>query len=196
MRPVVTSRAPGPSRARRRHHPARRALLGVLAAGLLPALAAPGAASASNDTTCNGSVRLDRSVALSEGQTTYRFYCDQPIAGYSILSNLEIDSFQAESQVIEPATNSPLGGQGFDCFGPLPGNGFSCNQSSGSRGADAGKYVTGSLSTDTSPCVATVNYWIVVSDTKGNTSGPFETGKTRNCPPVKKKKRAKRARHR
>jgi hypothetical protein len=171
-------------------------VLTVLAAGLLPALAAPGTASASNDTSCNGTFRLDKKVPLSENKVDYRFYCDQPIAGYSVLSNLETDSFEAESQVIEPSTNAAAGGQGFDCFGPLPGNGFSCNASSGSRGADAGKYVTGSLTTDTSPCVAGVNYWIIVSDAKGNTTGPFEAGKTRNCPPVKKKKRARRARHR
>jgi hypothetical protein len=168
----------------------------VLVAASLTLLAAPGTASASNDTSCTPSFRLDRTVALSEGKVNYKFYCDQPIAGYSVLSNTEVDSFEAESQVVEPSTNSAAGGQGFDCFGELPGNGFSCNTSSGSRGSDAGKFVTGGLTLDTSPCAATVRYWIVVSDAKGNTTGPFEAGKTRNCPPVKKKKRARRARHR
>jgi hypothetical protein len=115
-----------------------------------------------------------------------------------MVSNVEIDSFEAESQVVDGATGQPAPKQGFDCFGPIPGNGFSCDPSNGSIGANGGTYVNGALTTGPTPCTDTVNFWLIVSDAKGNTAGPFESGKPRSCPkpPKAKKKTRGRSAHR
>jgi hypothetical protein len=198
MTTVVTSRAMRNLVARFSHRRARVAAIGALVAASTTLLAVPGSASASNDVTCVPLVRVDKTVPFTEHQVNLKFYCDQPITSYSVVSNLEIDSFQPESQVTEPSTGAALAKQGFDCAGPIPGAGFSCDPSSGSIGAAGGKYVTDTLTTDTSPCTDTANFWLIVSDATGNTAGPFESSKPRSCPkpPKAKKKTRGRSAHR
>jgi hypothetical protein len=170
----------------------RGSLGGIAALAFAAAIALPPTASAS-DVTCGGIAKRSTAPAATANQLDYSVHCTAVITSYSIVANLPIDAFGAETSV----TPAPDGSTGklFSCEGRIPSNGFGCNGGNLPTGA----YVNSTLTPQFALCASPkhrLRLWVVGVDTKGGSSGPFMV-RVPKCPkPKAKPKRTKRHAHR
>ncbi len=110
----------------------RRALLALAAAtgalALILLLPAVGRAEESNpnNLNCIGSVKAGTPEEGSEEQQVrYSFYCDGPITGYQLQSQIPVTGIQSPPEVTSNATKMVLS-DNFSCNGEVPGFAVNC----------------------------------------------------------------------
>ena len=170
-----------------RHIAAGVASLGLLmAVGLsLPSFASGQALS------CKGHVGKAQDTGDYENAADYRFACTGRILGYTIMSDRELDAFDTEIEVNDPA-GAIVPSDSFVCEGEIPGTGIGCYGSYGTN-----NIVRGTLSVAESKVCAeprmTAKLVVVIETLDVNTgaakktsngamAGPFDLGRPRGCP--------------
>jgi hypothetical protein len=159
--------------------------MGALA--LLLLLPAVGRAEESNpnNLNCIGSISAGTPEEGSEEQQVrYSFYCDGPITGYQLQSQIPVTGVQSPPEIISNATKSPLS-DNFSCNGEVPGFALNCVGV-----AKAGyETVTGQFAIEHKICAepredplltvvsATIEKGAVVQAI----SGPFDLGRPLGC---------------
>ena len=110
----------------------RGALLALAAAigafALLLLLPAVGRAEESNpnNLNCIGSIKAGTPEEGSEEQQVrYSFYCDGPISGYQLQSQIPVTGIQSPPEVLSNATKALLS-DNFSCNGEVPGFALNC----------------------------------------------------------------------
>lgn len=163
------------------------ALLGLVIAVVLMI---PGAASAATF-GCSGHINPGTPSEDYENPITYKFACAGRIVGYMLVTDREIDAFETEITVHDPA-GALIQADGFACEGDFPGFGVGCMGTYGANGV-----VTGTISlSERKPCeeprvdpklvvVAEsldVNTGQPLKSSNGSMAGPFDLGRPRGCP--------------
>ena len=175
----------------------RRMLLAVL--GALVALAATayllmdgttpaGADSNPSNMLCKGHISKgapspdDPTVT----QVQYVFACSQPITGYQIQPDHEVESIETETFATDRTTKAVVPTDSFSCNGDLPGFGVNCN---GVYGGDW-RVVTGTFAINEKLCdEPRVDPLLTVTFANANAqrvvtqfiAGPFDLGRPRGC---------------
>jgi len=173
-------------------HPAHRTAMIWLAAivgsvALLLATAAPSRAEEDNPNnyTCKGLVRAGQpEVGNEEQQVQYTFYCDGPITGYQLESQIPVSGVEGSPLVSNLTTGQPATDT-FSCSGEIPGWAVNC------VGAAKGGWerITGQFSIETKICaeprvdpLLTVTYASVEKNVLTQAiSGPFDLGRPKGC---------------
>ncbi len=171
----------------------RRALLALTAAtgtlALLLLLPAVGRAEESNpnNLNCIGSTKAGTPEEGSEEQQVrYSFYCDGPITGYQLQSQIPVTGIQSPPEITSNATKGVLS-DNFSCSGEVPGFALNC------VGAAKAGYetITGQFAIEHKLCAepredplltvvsATIEKGAVVQAI----SGPFDLGRPLGCKP-------------
>jgi hypothetical protein len=92
-------------------------------------LAVPAAARAdfNDDNTCRGHIAQGPKdpLGLNDNPIAYKFSCQLPITGYSIISDKSIDSWDTEV-FVDDANGQVLGNESFSCNGLAPGFSVNC----------------------------------------------------------------------
>lgn len=179
----------------------------TIAAALALALAAFAAQDASaaytDNTTCKGHIQAGPKdeTGLMEHPVQYRFACSNPITGYSIIADRQLDAYDTEVFVFDALGIVPS--DSFSCNGDTPGWGVNCV---GTYGGNQ-RVVEGVFNLADAPMcrerrvdpILTVAYasyaknadGSVKKDSKGNPivtqsmAGPFDLGRPRGCPATK-----------
>lgn len=172
------------------HLPDRRALvwlaaiLGALVLSLATGTVAHAEESNPNNYECKGHIGKGEAEAGNEEvAVAYEFYCDGPITGYQLESNVEVTSAEGSSMVTtfqkEPTS------QIFSCTSEIPGWAVNC------VGDAAGYYerVSGVFTIETPLCnepridpLLTVTYaYLEKGVVTQAISGPFELGRPQGC---------------
>jgi hypothetical protein len=171
----------------------RRALLLALAAmgalALLLLVPATGRAEESNPNnySCIGSIKAGTPEEGSEEQQVrYSFYCDGPITGYQLQSQIPVTGIQSPPEVTSNSTKAVLS-DSFSCSGEEPGVALNCVGST-----KAGyETITGQFAIEHKICAepredplltvvsATIEKGAVVQAI----SGPFDLGRPLGCKP-------------
>jgi hypothetical protein len=147
--------------------------------------AEPGVEGGPNTYNCLGHISAGApEVGNSEQQVRYTFYCDGPITGYQLETNVPVTGFEAASLVTD--TNNQALSDTFSCGGELPGWADNCVGST-KLGWET---VTGQFSIGTQVCAEPrVDPLLTVTDIyleKGvptqAISGPFDLGRPLHCP--------------
>jgi hypothetical protein len=148
--------------------------------------AAVGIEGSPNSLTCTGHISVGTpELGSEEQQVRYTFYCNGPITGYQLQTNVPVTGFEAAPLVTSNATNAALSDT-FSCGGELPGWADNCEGS-----AKAGwETVTGQFSIGTKLCaeprvdpVLTVTSIYVEKGVPTQAiSGPFDLGRPLHCP--------------
>jgi hypothetical protein len=121
----------------------------------------------------------------------YVIKCDQPITGYSLISDKEIEGMETEVQVLS-ADGNVVGNNAFNCEGELPGWGVNCVGQYDARN----RSITGQFYIGKSLCAERRLDPLLVVSTASVTSagaaaqdmsGPFDLGRPRGCPKSKSK---------
>ena len=98
----------------------------ALAAGCL---AIPAAAQADfrDNTVCRGHIKAGPKdeTGLNENPVAYKFGCSQPLTGYAIFTEKEIDAFETEV-FVKDAQDAVIPTDAFSCNGDQPGFGINC----------------------------------------------------------------------
>jgi hypothetical protein len=169
-----------------------RLVAGIALLGLLMAvvLMIPRAASAAT-LACSGHVDPGTVSDDFENPIDYKFACAGRIVAYMIVTDREIDSFDTEIEVHDPA-GAIIAADGFACEGDFPGFGVGCLGTYGANGV-----VTGTISlSERKPCdEPRVDPKLVVvtesldpntgeplKRSNGSMAGPFDLGRPRGCP--------------
>ena len=169
-----------------------RAGAGIALVGLLMAIALiiPGAASAATF-TCGGHIKPGTVTDDFENPIDYTFACTGRIVGFMVVTDREIDGFDTELEVHDPA-GAIVASDGFACEGDFPGFGVGC----------LGTYATNNLVTGTvtlsgqKPCAEPrvdpklvvvaesldPNTGAALKNSNGSMAGPFDLGRPRGCP--------------
>jgi hypothetical protein len=164
------------------------------------ALALPSASRAADDQFCYGSVKPIKPDAERDTGAAYEFSCRQAISGFALLSTTGIVSFDVAADVFDSAGEGGAirGDDRFgECEGDLPSFGFHC---SGTY-TGIGRFVRATFDGVDSPCArdagghVSARYTLVVVNKTGKIGGPFDLGKPKHCPKVKKAKKTKKAKH-
>ncbi len=181
----------------------RVAIVGFLA--LLLATPAIGHAEESNPNNynCIGSIAAGEPEAGNEEQQVqYKFYCDGPITGYQLETQVPLTVLAGQPTVTSNATGGPLGDT-FECSGEVPGYALNCaggppagtssKPPAGTTGGTTEGYdtVTGQFSIGTKLCkeprvdpLLTVTYaYLEKGVITQAISGPFDLGRPTGCPP-------------
>ncbi|HXW58028.1 MAG TPA: hypothetical protein VEJ23_00985 [Solirubrobacteraceae bacterium] len=174
------------AKARRRATWWLAAILGSLA--LLAAIPAAGRAEESNanNYSCLGQIGAGPPVAGSEEQQVqYSFYCDGPITGYQLQSQIPLTGVSSPPLVANrgggPTTET------FSCSGEVPGYALNCV----GLAKEGYEHITGEFSIGTKLCdeprvdpLLTVTYaYLEKSVVTQAISGPFDLGRPEHCPP-------------
>jgi hypothetical protein len=175
------------------HRKARLWLLaGVGCLAILLALPAIGHAEESNPNNYNCIGSLAKGAPLEgseEQQVAYSFYCNGPITGYQVQTQIPITSAPEPPNVNAIETGVKIGAQlkdVFSCGGELPGFAVNCVGS-----AKTGyEMVSGQFSIEKKLCVEprvdallTVTYaYLEKGAVTQAISGPFELGRPTGCP--------------
>lgn len=168
-----------------------RLALAAATFGLLTAFALPGSASAAN-LTCRGHAKPGTVTEDAENPLQYTFACTGRVLGYTVVSDRELDFFDAEVGVKDPASGALVPTDSFGCEGDFPGFGFNCVGVYGTNRIIEG---TTSLSGQ-KPCAEPRPHLrvVVVAETVdpvtnvpkkssiGTMAGPFDLGRPRGCP--------------
>ena len=161
--------------------------MGTLA--LLLLLPAVGRAEESNpnNLNCIGSVKAGTPEEGSEEQQVrYSFYCDGPITGYQLQSQIPVTGIQSPPEITSNATKAVLS-DNFSCNGEVPGFALNC------VGAAKAGYetITGQFAIEQKICAepredplltvvsATIEKGAVVQAI----AGPFDLGRPLGCKP-------------
>jgi hypothetical protein len=138
-----------------------------------------------NDLNCIGHISAGTpELGSEEQQVRYTFFCDGPITGYQLETNIPVNGFEA-SPLVTNAKNEALSDT-FACGGGIPGWADNCEGS-----AKAGwEKITGQFSIEQPLCKEPrVDPLLTVTDIyteKGAAtqaiSGPFDLGRPLHCP--------------
>ncbi|MEA2131305.1 MAG: hypothetical protein QOJ85_4196 [Solirubrobacteraceae bacterium] len=170
----------------------RRIAAGTALLGLLMAvvLTIPGPASAATF-GCSGHINPGTVSDDYENPIDYKFACAGRIVSYMIVTDREIDAFDTEIEVHDPA-GVIIPADGFACEGDFPGFGVGCLGTYGANGV-----VTGTVSlSQRKPCdEPRVDVKLIVvaesldastgkplKTSTGAMAGPFDLGRPRSCP--------------
>jgi hypothetical protein len=140
-----------------------------------------------NNLTCSGHISAGTpELGSEELQVRYTFYCNGPITGYQLQTNVPLTGFEAAPLVTSNATNQALSDT-FSCGGELPGWADNCEGV-----AKAGwETITGQFAIGQALCAAphldplltvTAIYIEKTVPTQA-ISGPFDLGRPLHCPP-------------
>jgi hypothetical protein len=165
------------------------AILGSIALSLAMVASAhaeeAGTEGSPNDLNCIGHISAGTpELGSEEQQVRYTFYCDGPITGYQLETNIPVNGFEA-SPLVTNIKNEALSDT-FSCGGEIPGWADNCEGS-----AKAGwETITGQFSIEQSLCQEPrVDPLLTVTDIyteKGVVtqaiSGPFDLGRPLHCP--------------
>ena len=182
-------------------HPAHRKatwwLVAIVGCALALLLATPAISRAEesnpNNDSCLGSIAAGTPEAGSEEQQVqYTFYCDGPITGYQLQSQIPLTGVQspplvtAGASVLGAATGKPLSDT-FSCSGEVPGYAVNC------VGAAKTGYetITGQFAIGSKLCaeprvdpLLTVTYaYLEKGVVTQAISGPFDLGRPTGCKP-------------
>jgi hypothetical protein len=172
--------------AHRKATPWLAAIMGSLAV-LLAAPAMSHAEEANpNNYSCLGGLAAGTAEPGGEGQQVkYAFYCNGPITGYQLQSQVPLSGIQSPP-LVSNAQRTPLTDT-FSCSGEIPGYALNC------VGAAKGAYetITGQFAIDTKLCaeprvdaLLTVTYaYLEKSVITQAISGPFDLGRPKGCRP-------------
>jgi hypothetical protein len=148
--------------------------------------AAVGIEGSPNNLTCTGHISGGTpELGSEEQQVRYTFYCNGPITGYQLETNVPVTGFEAAPIVTSNSTNAALSDT-FSCGGELPGWADNCEGS-----AKAGwETVTGQFSIGTKLCaeprvdpVLTVtSIYLEKGVPTQAIAGPFDLGRPLHCP--------------
>jgi hypothetical protein len=138
-----------------------------------------------NNLNCLGHISAGTpELGTSEQQVRYTFYCNGPITGYQLETNVPVSGFEA-APLVTNAKGEPLSDT-FSCGGELPGWADNCEGST-KLGWET---ITGQLSIGAPLCVEPrVDPVLTVTDIyleKGvptqAIAGPFDLGRPLHCP--------------
>jgi len=146
-----------------------------------------------NNYSCLGSIAPGKAeVGSEEQQVAYVFYCNGPITGYQLQSQIPLTGVQspplvtAGASVLGAATGKPLSDT-FSCSGEVPGYAVNC------VGAAKTGYetITGQFAIGSKLCaeprvdpLLTVTYaYLEKGVVTQAISGPFDLGRPSGCPP-------------
>ena len=162
------------------------AIVGSVA--LLLAFAAPSHADEANPNnyTCQSLIGAGApEVGSEEQQVQYTFYCNGPITGYQLQSQIPVTGVEASPLVSSLVTQKPLTDT-FSCSGETPGFAINC------VGATKAGYerITGEFAIPTKICaeprvdpLLTVTYAYLEKGVPTQAiSGPFDVGRPKGCP--------------
>jgi uncharacterized low-complexity protein len=160
------------------------AIFGALLLSLSTGAVAHAEESNPNNYECKGHIQKGKPEAGNEEeQVAYEFYCDGPITGYQIESNVEVTAVEGTA-LVSSFQEAPTS-QTFSCSSEIPGWAVNC------VGAASGLYerVTGQFSIETPICVEpradpllTVTYaYLEKGVVTQAISGPFELGRPLGC---------------
>jgi hypothetical protein len=173
------------AKSRRRASWRLAAILGSLA--LLAAVPAAGHAEESNanNYSCLGQIGAGPAEAGSEEQQVqYSFYCDGPITGYQLQSQIPLTGISSPP-VVANSTGGPITDT-FSCSGEVPGYALNCVGL-----AKAGyEHITGEFAIGSRLCaeprvdpLLTVTYaYLEKGVVTQAISGPFDLGRPAHCP--------------
>jgi hypothetical protein len=187
--------------------------MGALALLLLLPAAGRAEESNPNNYSCIGSISAGTPEEGSEEQQVrYSFYCDGPITGYQLQSQIPVTGIQSPPELTSNATKSPLS-DNFSCSGEVPGFALNCVGL-----AKAGyETITGQFAIEHKICaepredpLLTVVFATVEKGAVAQSiSGPFDLGRPLGCKadaqsggtrlnpkPVSEKKSKKHSKHR
>jgi hypothetical protein len=162
------------------------AIVGSLA--LLLATAAPSHAEETNPNqyNCRGLISKGApEVGSEEQQVQYTFFCNGPITGYQLQSQIPVTGVQGQPLVTSNATSKSLSDT-FSCSGEFPGFAANC-VGLAKQGYET---VTGQISIGTKLCaeprvdpLLTVTYaYLEKGVVTQAISGPFDLGRPAGCP--------------
>lgn len=165
--------------------------LGAIVGSLALLLAAPALSHAEesnpNNLSCLGSLAAGSpEVGSEEQQVKYTFYCNGPITGYQLQSQIPVTGVQSPPLVTSIPAGAPLTDT-FSCSGEVPGYALNC------VGAAKGSYETiaGQFAIGTTLCVEprvdpllTVTYaYLEKGVVTQAISGPYDLGRPNGCKP-------------
>jgi hypothetical protein len=171
------------------HSRAASWLAAIVGAGAL-LLATPALSNAAevnpNEYSCLGLLEAGQpELGSEEQQVKYTFYCDGPITGYQLQSQIPLTGIQSPPLVADLVSGTPLN-DSFSCSGEIPGYAANC------VGAAKAGYerITGQFAIGTKLCaeprvdpLLTVTYASVEKTTVTQAiSGPFDLGRPKGCP--------------
>jgi hypothetical protein len=138
-----------------------------------------------NDLNCIGHISAGTpELGSEEQQVRYTFYCDGPITGYQLETNIPVNGFEA-SPLVTNTKNEALSDT-FSCGGEIPGWADNCEGS-----AKAGwETVTGQFSIGTplcqeprlDPLLTVTSLYSEKGVTNQAIAGPFDLGRPLHCP--------------
>jgi hypothetical protein len=140
-----------------------------------------------NNYNCLGNINSGQPEAGSEEQQVkYTFYCDGPITGYQLQTQVPLTGVEGAPSLFSIATKNPLN-DAFSCSGEVPGYAVNCV-----GGAKAGyESITGQFAIGTKICaeprvdpLLTVTYAYLEKNVVTQAiAGPFDLGRPKGCPP-------------
>ena len=163
------------------------AIVGLLALLLTTPAIVHAEESNPNNYTCIGGIQAGAPEAGNEEQqVSYKFYCDGPITGYQLQSQIPITGLANQPAVTKNSTGGPLNDT-FSCSGEVPGYALNC-VGLVNEGYDT---VTGQFSIATKLCkeprvdpLLSVTYaYLEKGLVTQAISGPFDLGRPRGCRP-------------
>ena len=176
-----------PLNARSLLRPRLAALLGCGALLLALPAASQAAEDNPNNYSCLGNVAAGAPQPGSEEhQVEYRFYCDGPITGYQLQTQIPETGISSPPTLTSVAGGAPLTDT-FSCSGEIPGYALNC-VGLAKAGYEA---IAGQFAIESKLCaeprvdpLLTVTYaYLEKGVVTQAISGPFDLGRPRGCPP-------------
>jgi hypothetical protein len=141
-----------------------------------------------NNYSCLGSIAAGEAEEGSEEQQVkYEFYCDGPITGYQLQTQIPMTGIAGQPPVVTSnATTKPLA-ETFSCSGEVPGIALNCV----GLAKNGYETVTGQFAIGTKLCkeprvdpLLTVTYaYLEKGVITQAIAGPFDLGRPKGCPP-------------
>jgi len=139
-----------------------------------------------NEYSCLGQITAGQpELGSEEQQVQYAFYCNGPITGYQLQTQIPLTGIQSPPLVSSQQTGAPLT-DSFSCSGDIPGYAANC------VGATKAGYetITGQFAIGTKLCaeprvdpLLTVVFASLEKTTVTQAiSGPFDLGRPKGCP--------------
>jgi hypothetical protein len=139
-----------------------------------------------NNYNCIGKIAAGQpEEGNEEQQVQYSFYCNGPITGYQVQSQIPVTGVQGQPSLTSNATSKPLSDT-FSCSGEFPGFAANC-VGLAKQGYET---ITGQISIGTKLCqeprvdpLLTVTYaYLEKGVVTQAISGPFDLGRPAGCP--------------
>lgn len=138
-----------------------------------------------NDLNCIGHISVGTpELGSEEQQVRYTFYCDGPITGYQLETNIPVNGFEA-SPLVTNTKNEALSDT-FACGGEIPGWADNCEGSTKSGWEN----ITGQFSIEqplckeprVDPLLTVTDIYVEKGVATQAISGPFDLGRPLHCP--------------